>query len=197
MSEVLATLSSLTDHQLLEIIVGACARRFETLRELSRASPEELERAGRSPRDAELLVAAFEIGRRACAVPRIRGDPISKAQDVLARYGPLLRDEPRERVLALLLDAGKRLQREVTVSIGTVDSSLLIPRDALAEAVRTGAAGVVFVHNHPSGNPFPSPEDVLATRRLRAACALLGIEFVDHVIVGGDEGFSFVEEGMT
>jgi DNA repair protein RadC len=64
------------------------------------------------------------------------------------------------------------------------------------EAIREAAAGVLFVHNHPSGNPLPSPEDVSVTRRLREVCALAGLRFVDHVIVGESGYFSFAEEGM-
>jgi len=109
---------------------------------------------------------------------------------------PRFRGAHREEFVAVLLDGQCRVLREVTVSIGTQEMALVVPRDVLVEAIREAANGVIFVHNHPSGNPLPSPEDVAVTRRLREACGLVGIRFWDHIIVAESASFSFQEENM-
>jgi DNA repair protein RadC len=95
----------------------------------------------------------------------------------------------------LLLDAKHRSLRDVQVSAGSLTATIVHPREVFAPAVRDGAAAVILAHNHPSGDPAPSPEDVELTRRLRSAGDLIGIVVLDHVIVGAQGHFSFADAG--
>lgn len=162
---------------------------------LLRDGPSRL-RARGAEREARRLEAVIELSRRLACIPLPRGDPIGGPHVLAERLRARYNDAPREEFIAVLLDGANRILREVTVSIGTRDSALVVPGDVLVEAVRESAAAVIFVHNHPSGDPLPSPEDVQVTRRLREACALLGIRFLDHVIVADRGYFSFREEGL-
>jgi len=163
---------------------------------LSRRSCFELERlAGVGPAKAATLVAAFELGRRAASRPLRRGVSLGGPQDVFQHYGPLLRDEPRERFLVVMLDGRHRILGEATVSIGTLTASLVHPREVFRPALERAAAAIVLVHNHPSGDPSPSGEDRRVTRRLRSAGELLGVRVVDHVVVADAGYFSFQEAG--
>ena len=107
-----------------------------------------------------------------------------------------LSGEQREHFYTLLLDTKHRLIREVPVSIGSLNESVVHPREVYRSAIRESAAKVVFVHNHPSGNPDPSPQDRALTRRLVDAGELVGIDVLDHIIVGHDTYFSFAERGI-
>lgn len=139
------------------------------------------------------LVAATEILRRARARAAKPGDRFASAADVVAAYGPRLAPERRERFLALALDAKNRLRSEVEIAVGSLSSCPVHPREAFRPLVRAAASGVIFVHNHPSGDPTPSEEDREITERLRQAGAILGIRVLDHVIVGAEGGWSFTE----
>lgn len=123
------------------------------------------------------------------------GEALPGTEAIFRAYGPRLRHVKKEHFLALLLDGQNRVMREVEISVGCLNASLVVPRDALVEAVRDSAAGILFVHNHPSGSRRPSPEDHSVTRRLKAACELLGIALVDHVIVAEEGCTSFAEDG--
>lgn len=138
--------------------------------------------------------AAVELARRTLAAPLPREAPLRSASDVYARYRYLLADSPVEVFLALLLDVKHRPVREVRVSVGTLDGSLIHPREVFARAVAERAGAVLLVHNHPSGDPSPSPEDREVTRRLRSAGEIVGIPVLDHVIIGDCAFHSFREE---
>ena len=143
---------------------------------------------------AAAVIAAFELGRRGAWAPPRRGerclDP--RAVHELMRYAA---HAERECFHVVLLDVRGRLLRAVQVAEGSLTQCPVSPRDALRPAVREGAHGVVFVHNHPSGDPSPSPDDVDLTERLRSAAELVGILPRDHVIVAASGYFSFVEAG--
>ena len=143
---------------------------------------------------AAALVAAFELGRRgAWAAPR-RGERILDP----GRVAELMRHAAhaeRECFHVVLLDVRGRLIRAVQVAEGSLTQCPVSPRDALRPAVREGAHGVVFVHNHPSGDPAPSPEDADLTARLHAAAEVVGVLARDHVIVATGGYYSFVEAG--
>lgn len=130
------------------------------------------------------VLAALELGRRAAAEERDPGVPVRGPADVFRRMGPRLRDLPQEEFHALLLNTRHRVVREVLVTRGILDASLIHPREVFRPAVAEGAAGVILVHNHPSGDPTPSPEDRAVTRQLGAAGRALGIPVLDHVVVG-------------
>ena len=155
------------------------------LLELSRLGAADLvEEFGLPPATATRLVAAFALGSR---VERDRRPPrpsMRSARRVYEEVRPRLRGLERETFLALLLDGKHRLRRAVRVSEGTLTTSLVHPREVFRAAVREAAAAVVVAHNHPSGDPEPSREDLEVTRRLREAGLLLGIPVLDHLIVG-------------
>jgi DNA repair protein RadC len=130
------------------------------------------------------FVAAFELGRRAASESVHPGVPVRGPADVFRRMGPRLRDLPQEEFHVLILDTRHRVVREVQITRGILNASLVHPREVFRPAVAEGAAGVILVHNHPSGDPTPSPEDRAATRQLGAAGRALGIPVLDHVVVG-------------
>ncbi len=174
---------------------AALLSRFGSLRALAAATPAELAGAGLSRPVAERLCAAFALGRQAGAVPLVRGEPLRTTAQVFAAYAPLLRDARKEVLLALHLDAKGRVTREERVSEGTLTSSHAHPREVFGPALRHGAAALILVHNHPSGDPEPSPEDVAATRRLVAVGDLVGIRLLDHVVLGDAGYVSLLERG--
>lgn len=167
-----------------------------TLRGLATWSfPEIAAVAGVGERRAVPLVAALELGRRTAMEKKERGASLVGAAEVYRHYRAALRDERREIFLVALLDAKHRLLRDVRISEGSLTATLVHPREAFAAAVREPAHAVLFVHNHPSGDPSPSDEDISLTRRLVAAGEILGIRVLDHLVIGEEDWYSFAEAG--
>ncbi|MBI3620904.1 MAG: JAB domain-containing protein, partial [Nitrospirae bacterium] len=108
-------------------------------------------------------------------------------------FAPLVREMKQEQFWSVLLDNKHRVLRDVTISSGSLTTSVVHPREAFAPAVRQSAAAVIFVHNHPSGDPSPSAEDRQLTQRLVACGELLGIPVLDHVIIGRAAFYSFAD----
>jgi DNA repair protein RadC len=148
---------------------------------------------GIGPAKAAALIAAVEIGRRIASRRLSRGDPIRSPADVHAHFHQRLRGQRREHFMVLLLDGRQRVMSESQVSQGTLTASLVHPREVFRPAVRAAAAGVVLVHNHPSGDPTPSAEDLAVTKRLVSAGEILGIRVVDHVVVA-EQGYHSLQE---
>jgi DNA repair protein RadC len=144
---------------------------------------------------AASLLAIAEIARRLEATPLERGALVQSSADVHRHFGPLLAAERRELFLALLLDTKNRVLAPVRISEGSLAASLVHPREAFRPALREAAAAVIFVHNHPSGDPTPSREDELITDRLRQAGTLLGIPVLDHIVVARHSYHSFADNG--
>jgi DNA repair protein RadC len=196
--ERLAGQQARSDAELIELVAGSqpCARRLEEigLARLSRWPDARMqEECGLDRIGARRLAAAFELGRRverACMAPRAR---FPSPRSVWEYVIPDLRGLERERFCALLLDGKHRLLRALVVSEGTLNSSLVHPRDVYGPALREGAGALIAVHNHPSGDPEPSAEDHAITERLRQAGELLGIPLVDHVVVA-DGGWVSLRE---
>jgi DNA repair protein RadC len=138
--------------------------------------------------------AAVELGRRAAAIPIRAGEPIRDAASVFEHVRGRLPQLDREIFLALLLDGRNRLRTEVCVSEGTLTTALVHPREVFAPAIRDRAAALILVHNHPSGDPTPSSEDVALTERLRQVGEVVGIRVLDHVVVGHARYVSLAEE---
>jgi DNA repair protein RadC len=109
---------------------------------------------------------------------------VSSPEDVVALCGPQMRGLDKEHFWALALNTKNRLVRTIEVSVGSLNASIVHPRELFREAVRASAASVIVVHNHPSGDPQPSGADIQLTRRLVRAGDVLGVEVLDHVIVG-------------
>lgn len=140
--------------------------------------------AGVGPARAGRLAAAFELGRRVASQGALEERAIRGPVDVWRRMGPELRDLEQEEFHILLLNSQHHLIREVLVTRGILDASLIHPREVFRPAVTEGAAAVILVHNHPSGDPSPSAEDRAVTRQMVDAGRILGIPVLDHVIVG-------------
>jgi DNA repair protein RadC len=198
---------ALSDADLLALVLGTGAGRLSAravalglleavpLAELAWAPPDALAAfPGVGIARAASIAAAFELGRRAGWSPPARGERCLDPGRVfeLMRHAA---HADREAFHVVLLDVRGRLLRSVQVAEGSISQCPVSPRDALRPAVREGAHGVVFVHNHPSGDPTPSSEDADLTDRLRAAAELVGVLARDHVIVASGGYYSFVAAG--
>ncbi len=140
--------------------------------------------------------ASMELGRRLAAESRDEGAPLRSPRDVYAVFAPRLEDLPVEEFHVAVLDSQHRLERDITVTRGLLNSSLVHPREVFREAIAERAASIVLVHNHPSGDPTPSGDDRQVTEQLVAAGRLLDIPVHDHVIVGRGRYASFAESGL-
>ena len=138
--------------------------------------------------------AAFEIGRRSSEAGRGERPDLSDAQSVVDLF-EWLKDEPQERFCAAFLDSKNRVISTRTIHIGTVNSSMVGPREVFREAIRENAASLIVVHNHPSGDTEPSPEDITVTKKLVEVGKLLDILLLDHIIIGSDGYTSLSELG--
>jgi DNA repair protein RadC len=161
----------------------------------ARPSAELLRIDGVGPAKAARLVAAFEIGARLAAEARPHALRIRDPADVARLIGPRLRDLSVEEFHLLALDSQSQVLRDVLVTRGLLNSSLVHPREVFRAAIVEAAAGIIVVHNHPSGDPTPSAEDRAVTRQLVEAGRLLDLPVYDHIIVAGDRFTSFASEG--
>jgi DNA repair protein RadC len=144
---------------------------------------------------ATQLKAALELGKRALAAPLTKGTKITSSRDLFAHYHPTLRELRHEIFKVVLLDAKHAIMRDATVSEGSLTLSIVHPREVFTLAVRESAAAVIFLHNHPSGDPTPSQEDRVLTARLVSAGEVLGIRVLDHLVVGDGRYVSFADQG--
>jgi DNA repair protein RadC len=163
---------------------------------LARVGSDELQRIGGiGPARAAQLLAAVELGRRtvanAAGTRAQMTSPRVVAEFLLPQYG----NRRVEQFGVLLLDTKHRVLRCTVLSVGTLDASIVHPREVFREAVAAGAAAIVLFHNHPSGDPEPSTEDTRLTERLMAAGVMMGINVLDHVILGDARYFSYREKG--
>ncbi len=151
---------------------------------------------GIGPAKATKILAALDLGRRAVEEQRGDRERIRSAADVHELMRLVLRDLLHEEFHVLLLSTQNEVIRRILVTRGTLDASLVHPREVFRPAIRESAAGVILVHNHPSGDPTPSPDDRSVTRQLRGAGQIIGIEVIDHVIIGERRYVSFAESGL-
>jgi DNA repair protein RadC len=186
-------------HDLLAAVSGSGKARELVLRhgvpDLAGRSEAELRADGLPPGAARRLAMAFELGRRARMRRLEKGMPLRSPGEVFEAFRARLGDLRVEQFHAILLDAKSRVLRTVLISQGTLTGSLVHPRELFRVAIREAAASVVCVHNHPSGDPEPSPEDRDLTRRLVAAGDLVGVPVRDHVVVGAEGYVSFSDRG--
>ncbi len=167
------------------------------LRGLANRSLEEIcTIPGIGPAKAAQILAAIELGKRALSTPLTEGKRIQGSQHIYQHYYPLLRDTRHEVFMAVLLDAKHTVIRDFTVSQGSLTVSIVHPREVFNLAVRESAAAIIFVHNHPSGDPRPSEVDHALTQRLIAAGEILGIHVLDHIVIGDGKYVSFADEGF-
>jgi len=145
---------------------------------------------------AAVVHAALELGRRLSEESRAEGAPIRVPRDIYHAYAPRLEDLPQEEFHVAVLDAQQRFERDITVTRGILNGSLVHPREVFREAIAERAASVILVHNHPSGDPTPSLDDRMVTNQLVLAGRVLDIPVQDHVVIGRGRYVSFVEAGL-
>jgi DNA repair protein RadC len=164
---------------------------------LVRCTPDDLSRsAGIGPARAAQIVAALELGRRTLTRGSTARVQLRNAREAAAYLLPRYGWRPVEQFGVVLLDSKHRVTRTTVLVSGTLNTSIVEPREVFREAALGGAAAIVAFHNHPSGDPTPSPEDVELTRRLAAAGVLMGIDLVDHIVLGDARYCSFKELGQ-
>ena len=172
-------------------------QKFGGFRGLDAKSVAELcEIKGIGPAKAAQIKAALEVGKRVSIASSKEKRKVESSNDVHLLVGPYLRDLSREVFKVLLLTSRHNLISEKTLFEGSLTESLVNPREVIKEALNEAAAALIFVHNHPSGNPQPSSEDKRITTRLKNACELVGVNVLDHMIIGKDGYFSFAENGL-
>ncbi len=182
----------------VDVALGLLGLFDNDLSALSNATVAELCKApGIGPAKACEIKAAFELGLRRL---QKQGGPFQQQQfrcseDVANFYMPRFADKKREQFQVLMLDRKNRFMRDVMISQGSLDASVVHPREVFNTAIRDSAAAIICVHNHPSGDPQPSPEDRALTRRLLDAGETIGIPVLDHIIVGRNCYVSFKDEG--
>ncbi|MEY4581917.1 MAG: hypothetical protein RL701_6620 [Pseudomonadota bacterium] len=202
--------ASLADAELLAVILGTGSQaapvgtlavqlveQAGTLRGLARMSFTELAAlTGIGPTKACRLLAAFELGARAQCRPLERKRPITSSRDVDAALRPRFGLEQRELFLAIALDAKNQPLAELTIGIGGLTACSITPADVFRPVLQAAAVSVIFVHNHPSGDPVPSEADAAITERLCRAGELLGVAVFDHIVLASDGYFSFADAGL-
>ena len=167
------------------------------IRFLADCSPEELRRpAGMGDAKICTVLAAVELGRRIAASRNRRFGRVSGPEEIAEIYMEIMRYHKKEHFLCILLNTRGEIIEESEVSVGDISSAVAGPREAFAGAIRRGAGSVVFLHNHPSGDPTPSDDDRITTKRLVEAGKLLGIPVIDHIIIGDGVYVSMKKEGM-
>jgi len=171
---------------------------FGGLRALARASLEELQQVkGLGMVKSVEIKAALELGKRLAAFTELDRVKIRGAADVAALLMIPFKEYETEHFKCVLLNTKHEVQRVVDVSQGSVDGTVAFPRDVFRQAVREGASAAIMCHNHPSGDPEPSRDDVTLTQRLKAAGDLLGITLLDHVVFGDGRYVSLKERNLV
>jgi DNA repair protein RadC len=203
---------ALTDTELLAIIIriGNASTResaidharlllnqFGGLKGIDEASVNELASVkGMGPAKVAQIKACLEISRRIGNQRWEVGQALRSSEDVFRHFRDQLEKEKRELFYVVLLNNKNRKIREVKISEGSLTASLVHPREVYNPVIRESAAAVIFVHNHPSGDPAPSAEDLDITRRLKEVGEVMGIRVLDHIVIGRDRYFSFSDKGM-
>jgi DNA repair protein RadC len=201
--------SALGDNELVALVLGSGCRRTSALavanellarcgglHGLSRSTRDELARVvGVGRARAAQIAAALELGRRTLTTGPNARVQFRTPRDVAAHLMPAFGSRPVEHFGVVLLDSKHRVLRTTILAIGGLNATIVQPREVFREAALGAAAAIVVFHNHPSGDPSPSPDDVELTRRLVAAGTLMGIDVVDHVILGDVRYCSFKEIG--
>jgi DNA repair protein RadC len=171
---------------------------FGSAEALAQATLEEMRQAGKlSGGQSVLLYSALQLGRQVCSAPLRAGERFCNSRELYNRYRARFFAANKEHFFSLHLNSKNQLIREVLISIGSLSTSVVHPREVFAPAVRDSSAALIFLHNHPSGDPAPSREDRDCTQRLIHAGQILGIRVLDHIVVGYDDYYSFADAGLV
>ena len=194
---IIRTGDSATKKSAIDLGREISARFGDNLRELGSAGLAEIcSIKGMGPAKATGIKAAFALASRLQSRRLEHLDRFTSPRQVFDYFHHEFRDSRKEYFLTLLLDGKNRIIRRVQVSEGSLNQSIVHPREVFIPAVKESAAAIILVHNHPTGDPAPSSEDMAITRRLREAGDIMGIKVLDHIIIGDGEFVSFVERGL-
>jgi DNA repair protein RadC len=202
--------NALGDNELVAVVLGSGYRERDALgianellaargglHGVVRSSCDDLARvAGIGRAKAAQVLAALELGRRTLTHAPSARIQLRTPRDAAAYLLPPFGSRPVEQFGLVLLDTKHRVLRTTVLAVGSLNTTIVQPREVFREATLGGAASVVVFHNHPSGDPSPSPDDVELTRRLTAAGIVMGIDVVDHIILGDVRYWSFKEMGQ-
>lgn len=194
---IIRTGDSATNKSAIDLGRDIIARFGDNLRELGSADLAEIcSIKGMGPAKATGIKAAFTLASRLQTRKLEHLDRFTSPRQVFDYFHHEFRDSRKEYFLTLLLDGKNRIIRRVQVSEGSLNQSIVHPREVFIPAVKESAAAIILVHNHPTGDPAPSSEDIAITRRLKEAGEIMGIKVLDHIIVGDGVYLSFVERGL-
>jgi DNA repair protein RadC len=175
--------------------------KFGNVKAIGQATIEELSQIkGIGLAKAAQIKACFELGRREDLEPEIKNFDIKNPESVVKAIRASIKDKAKEHFKLILLNPRNKIIKIIgisTISIGTLNASLVHPREVFKDAITHSAASVVLAHNHPSGDPEPSEDDLKITKKLVDSGKILGIEVLDHIVVGKNGFFSFKERGLV
>jgi DNA repair protein RadC len=169
---------------------------FGSFRNIDTKSFAELKRKGLGIAKISQIKAAIEIGKRFLKEKSLSKVKIKTSKDIVDYFIPYMRDLKKEILKVVLLDGKNKIIKDVTLTEGTLTKSIVHPREVIKEAITESAAALVLIHNHPSGEPQPSQDDIEITNRIISVCELVGIRILDHIIIGDNNYFSFFNEGL-
>ena len=204
--------NALSDAHLLGILIGSGDRRakknavdlsrdllneFGTLENLDQATVTEMcQVKGIGPAKAAQIKAALEVGKRMASKPASIKIKLKSRRALVEQLSPFLKNLKKEVVKIVLLDPKLQYIKDLTISEGSLNASIVHPREVMIPAIRESAASFALIHNHPSGDPTPSQQDFEITHRLNKTGKIVGSHMVDHIIIGGNGFFSFADEGL-
>ena len=146
---------------------------------------------------AATLEAAFELSRRILSQAKwFSNQKVTSPQEIAEIFIPMLRDDTKERFIVVCLNSSNKIIKHETISIGNLNSSVVHPREIFKVAIDCSSASIILIHNHPSGNPEPSNEDIRITKKVVESGKILDIPVFDHLIIAGDTFTSFVEKRL-
>jgi DNA repair protein RadC len=189
--------SGTPQYPVLEVAKQIMAGVGNNLKKLKRSSVQQLQKTkGMGVAKAVSILAAFELGQRAAQVEILKGQTLDKGQTVYNLMAPMLKDLDHEELWLLTLNGANKLMTKHKISQGGINKTMVDAKIIFKFALENLASGIILVHNHPSGNSSPSIEDKTLTYKMKEAGKLLQISVVDHVIIAGDEYYSFTENEM-
>jgi len=193
--ELLLTLA--TPRKDCKEIAKALLLRFKTLQRVLEASPRELcEIEGIGPLNQFGIKLIKAVADRYLERRLIEKDPLNNSRELYEYLCHTIRDKLREYFKVVFLDAKNKVLAVETLFKGTLTASSVYPREVILAALNHDAAALIFAHNHPSGDPTPSPEDMAITRQLVLACAVMGITVHEHIVIGNNAYYSFADHGQ-
>ncbi len=183
-----------------ENVINLCSRILSkySIKQLSLANVSRLmQEHGVGKAKAAQIAAVFELARRLETFVEEPKRKVCSPKDVYVLMYPKMREQKKERFITLYLDTKNQILKEEVVSVGSLNASIVHPREVFKSALMESSASVIMVHNHPSGDPSPSREDIMVTEKLVEGGKLLGIDVLDHIIIGDGRYVSLKDEGFV